>query len=168
MYLDVSQAFRAPGEEFSFLHEETLPPQEIFGDEITFDAPVRMEGKFSINADSLRLYGTLTTVAHGPCALCLEQVDLPIAVDFDEVFHRVDKLTDEMTEEYDCLAFEGSKVELNQTALTLALLELPIRFECVKCKASQDDQSTSACQKESPQEHPFAALQQLLTKDQEV
>ena len=60
---------------------------------------------------------------------------------------------------------------LAQLALTLAVLELPMRFECADCSAQAGDdadETTRACQKETPMEHPFSALQQLLTKDQEV
>jgi len=56
--------------------------------------------------------------------------------------------------------------------LTLTLLELPIRFECEpECevmKQARQDNESHACQKELPDQHPFSALQQLLTKDQEV
>ena len=59
-------------------------------------------------------------------------------------------------------------------ALTLTLLDLPIRFECGDdCPVltrlhAEDDETTHACQKDMPDQHPFSALQQLLTKDQEV
>ena len=57
---------------------------------------------------------------------------------------------------------------------TLAVLALPMRFECGEsCPAlarlqPDDSQPTHACQKDMPDQHPFSALQQLLTKDQEV
>jgi hypothetical protein len=57
-------------------------------------------------------------------------------------------------------------------ALTLTVLELPMRFECESCSEGSDEEDVGdesrACQKETPMEHPFSALQQLLTKDQEV
>ena len=79
---------------------------------------------------------------------------------------------EEEAEDDERLAFEGSKVELHQLALTLTLLELPIRFvcepECDVMKKARQDNESHACQKELPDQHPFSALQQLLTKDQEV
>ena len=167
MFLDVSSALRTPGEWFPFLHEEAIPPQMFFGDAVTFDAPVRMEGRMIAEGDTLRLVGRLTTVAHSPCALCLAPVAYPIDVEFDEAYTRVDQKTEDMTEEFDRLAFEGTRIELSQLAMTLAVLELPIRFTCEgACKG--DQQISRACRMESPAEHPFSALQQLLTKDQEV
>ena len=63
------------------------------------------------------------------------------------------------------------KWTLNLSAFVLAL---PMRFECGEsCPAlarlqPDDSQPTYACQKDMPDQHPFSALQQLLTKDQEV
>ena len=37
MLLDVSMAIRSEGEEFPFLHRDEIPPQEIFGDTVTFE-----------------------------------------------------------------------------------------------------------------------------------
>ena len=70
------------------------------------------------------------------------------------------------------MTFEGKEIDLAQLALTLTVLELPMRFECESCSDRSDEEDvgeeTRACQKETPMEHPFSALQQLLTKDQEV
>lgn len=178
MYLDVSQALRAPGEEIAFTHRDEIPPQEIFGETITFD-PVVMTGAFTMMDSNLRLRGRLQTVAHGACAGCLSPVDFSVDVPFDETFIRINHektyagvQQEDEADDDERLAFEGSKVELHQLALTLTLLDLPIRFECepvcqVMEKARQDNES-HACQKELPDQHPFSALQQLLTKDQEV
>ena len=178
MLLDVSKALRAPGEEIAFTHRDEIPPQEIFGDTVTFD-PVVMTGYYSMMDHNLRLRGRLQTIAHGECAGCFAPVDYEVDVPFDETFLHISRektyagMEDELeTDDDERLAFEGSKVELHQLALTLTLLDLPIRFECepvcqVMEKARQDNES-HACQKELPDQHPFSALQQLLTKDQEV
>lgn len=172
MYLDVSQALRQPGEEFPFLHKEAIPPQVIFGETVTFDEPVLLTGHYMIAGDSLRIEGHLQATARAHCAHCLAPVSLAVCVPFDEIYARVDRKTEDMTEEFDRLAFEGAKIDLSQLALTLAVLELPMRFECAGgCggrSLEQPENSEHACQKESPTEHPFSALQQLLTKDQEV
>ena len=63
MLLDVSRALRLPGEVFPFLHREEIPPQEIFGETITFSDAV-LTGHFSMAGDSLHLEGTLTVTAH--------------------------------------------------------------------------------------------------------
>ncbi len=181
MLLDVSMAIKSEGEEFPFLHRDEIPPQEIFGDTVTFE-DVLMSGFYSLEGKALRLRGTLETTARGRCAACLNPVALPIRVEFDESFRHMDRrealaerakdTDDAQGLEEERLAFEGSKVELSHLALTLAVLELPMRFlcdpPCDAMKALQEDNPTHACQKELPDQHPFSALQQLLTKDQEV
>ena len=177
--LDVSDALKSPGEEFPFRLEGTLPQQEIFGETVTFD-PALISGTVRFEENVLYLSGTLSTSAHGACAACGEPVTFPVEVPVDEVFTRLShqmmlkreaEKTSDLEEEQ--LIFEGSGVELEPLALTLTLLELPIRFECVPIceamrQARRDTDTLNACQKELPDQHPFSALQQLLTKDQEV
>ena len=171
MLLDVSRAMRQPGEAIPFEHHDEIPPQEIFGETVTFD-DVLLTGHFSGAEDNLRLWGTLTCTAHGHCAGCLKPVDYPVNVEFDEFFTRQTRYTqkEETPDEEERLMYEGSKVELSNLAMTLAVLDLPIRFECGDgCPALPDDTpSLRASQKDMPDQHPFSALQQLLTKDQEV
>ena len=87
MLLDVSKALRAPGEEIAFTHRDEIPPQEIFGDTVTFD-PVVMTGYYSMMDHNLRLRGRLQTIAHGECAGCFAPVDYEVDVPFDETFLR--------------------------------------------------------------------------------
>lgn len=177
MLLDISRALRAPGEDIPFLHRDEIPPQEVFGETIEF-ADVLLSGHYSFAGESLHIRGVLTVTAHGMCGGCLKPVQYPMEIEFDEIFTRqsrypkVEEQPDEDEEEK--LMFEGSKVELSHLALTLAVLELPMRFLCGEdCPAldamqPEDDTHTHACQKDMPDQHPFSALQQLLTKDQEV
>ena len=176
MLLDISRALRAPGEEIFFEHSDFIPPQDVFGEEITF-TDVCLKGHFSMAGESLHIHGVLTAVANAVCAGCLKPVAHPIEVDFDEIFTRISRYPqqEEMPDEEDDerLEFEGSKVDLAHLALTLAVLELPMRFTCgeeceVLSEIQPDEQNTHACQKDMPDQHPFSALQQLLTKDQEV
>lgn len=176
MLLDISRALRAPGEEIPFRHCDEIPPQEIFGETVTFSG-VTMEGYCSAADDSLRLHGVLTATAHGHCAMCLKPVDYQVNVPFDEVFTRQTRYNrpeEESSDEEERLMYEGSKVELGHLAMTLAVLDLPIRFECGEdCPALDAELPDSApyqcaSQKDMPDQHPFKALQQLLTKDQEV
>ncbi len=178
MLLDVSRAILSQGEEFSFTHHEEIEPQEIFGETVSFDTAL-MTGAFRMEGDSLLLRGTLKTVAHGHCAACFAPVDFPAEAEFDEVYHRVsrwEKAAENEQEEdpfEDHPVFEGSRVDLNHLAMSLAVLNLPMRFMCTPIcktmKAIRDrENENDDCQKELPDQHPFSALQQLLTKDEEV
>ena len=174
MLLDITPALRAPGEEIPFLHRDAIPPQEIFGDEVMF-SQVLLSGYYSVTDERLHIRGTLTATAHGRCAGCLKRVDYQVEVPFDESFVRQSRFPEgeEIPDEEEWV-YEGAKVELSHLAMTLAVLDLPIRFECGEdCPGlnglpPEETQDTHACQKDMPDQHPFSALQQLLTKDQEV
>lgn len=169
MLLDVSRAMRAQGEEFPFVHHERITPQEISGETVTFDEPVVLEGRFSMSGDSLTLDGTLTATAHSRCCNCLEMTKVDLSVPFHEVFSRLDRLDAEQDEDPDRLVFTGHKVELGHLAMTLAVLELPIRILCrPDCDGYMHMAGAEAARRDDPGEHPFSVLQQLLTKDQEV
>ncbi len=180
MLLDITAAIRSQGVEHPFTHLETIPPQEIFGETIRF-GEIRLSGTFCLEDKTLRLKGELTGEACGKCYACLSPVRYTLHVPFDETFRQTDrrevlaeKAKGEEAETFgeERLVFEGSRVELSHLALTLAVLELPMRFRCEpECGAQtalREDYSSHACQKELPDQHPFSALQQLLTKDQEV
>ena len=175
MVLDVSQAFLRPGERIAFRHEEPIPPQLIFGETVAFPEPAVMEGDFLLEGSTLYLTGTIDVTAQANCAFCLKPVRFPVSKEFSEVFLHLDRMTrqtQQAADDDEQMTFEGKEIDLAQLALTLAVLELPIRFECEDCSKQDDgdpvDDESRACQKETPMEHPFSALQQLLTKDQEV
>ncbi|MHC1785987.1 MAG: DUF177 domain-containing protein [Christensenellales bacterium] len=174
MALDISRALRCPGESFPFRHEESLAPQEVLGDTVSFDVPVLLTGTFTLDQERLRLKGVLTASARATCANCLGPALYPVRVDFDEIFEKFDRFAkvEDILDETDRLAYDGPQLELHQLALTLVLLEMPLRFLCREdCKGLQTVariHDTLADQKELPSEHPFSVLQQWLNKDQEV
>ena len=169
MELDVSKAFPAPGTEFPFRAEESLPPQDVMGETVTFDA-VLLQGMYAVLEDAVHLRGTLETVAHGACARCMESADVPVEVSFEETFRKGANEAEE--EEF---RFEGKTVSLTQMALTLVMLNLPMRFLCREgCEGSQElkawqiDKTSSSRGEGTPTQRPFEALQSLLKKDEEV
>jgi len=174
MMLDVSPALRTPGQPFPFRHEEVLPPQELMGEEVRFDEPVVLEGSYTMAEEALLIRGTLHATAYASCARCLEPVAHPLRVKIEESFlHTQNALPEDGSQAWEeQFSFTGSKVELNPLALTLSMLALPIRFLCKEgCKglpAGTPEDNEQDSQKDLPQAHPFSALQQLLTKDQEV
>ena len=169
MQLDITKALLAPGTEMPFSAQVQVPPQDVIGETVTFD-PVLLEGTFSALDGVVRLAGELTTRAHATCALCLQPADVPISFTFDETFRKdANEIEDE------AFHYEGSRVTLDQLALTLVMLNLPMRFLCkADCMGSEayrmfkQDISKSSCEEESPTQRPFEALQRLLTKDEEV
>ena len=172
MFMDISQALRAPGEQIPFLHRDMIAPQAIFSETVTFD-DVLLQGTYTMFGTSLHIRGELKTAAHAHCAACLKEVAFPVNVQVDEVFTRVEDhpkapVSEDEDDTEEELIFRGSQVELGHLLMTLVLLELPIRFLCSdSCSARpQENDETYACQKDSDQ-NPFSALQQLLEKEQE-
>ena len=169
MELNVSKAFLAPGKEFPFEEKEILPPQDVAGETITFEEAT-IRGSYMMLEDCIHLKGMLETVAHGECAMCMEEAVVPLHVSFAEIFR---KGADEAEEEE--FRLEGKSVSLAQMALTLTMLNLPMRFLCKEnCKGSpalqkwQKNHVSSSHDEGTPTQRPFEALQSLLKKDEEV
>ena len=160
MKLDVSVALKNPGQAYPFHGEQTIAPIDVYGDEVSFD-PAVMEGSYTALEDgSVTVDGRLTTVAHAPCANCLEPASAEIHATFRETF-----LRDGDPEDDEIFAYAGSVVGFEKLAMSYAVLNMPMRFLC-----SEDCQGwgefsgadTETEQKEMQSTHPFAALQQLL------
>lgn len=171
MKLDVLQALRNPGTEYAFSVEQELPPQDVGGSEVTFDA-VTLTGKLFAGEDgSVTLEGKLSTVAHAQCAKCLTPAISTVEGDFRETFiHGGDPEDDES------FAYNGSALELDKLTLFYVMFNLPMRFLCKEdCPGlsmyagtgvtiSEGENVTSLCQDELNVQRPFAALQQLLAE----
>ena len=169
MLLDVSKAFLDPGTAFPFEAKLQLPPQDVTGETVPFDEAL-LQGTYSVLEDAVHVKGTLGTVAHAVCALCLNPADIPLRVSFAEVFRK-----DANGQEDEAFPYQGKSVSLDQMALTLVMLALPMRFLCQEdCAGTQElqawqrDISKSSCEDGPPTQRPFEALQHLLKKDEEV
>lgn len=176
MAMDITRALQQPGEVFPFREEVSIPPQEVFGEEVRFDDPAVLEGSMCLTESTLHIWGQLEATAHGSCAKCLEPAEHKISARFDETILPEGEdlpLEDEdILDADDHLTYDGPRFPIERLALTLAVLDLPIRFlcreDCEGLNSALPDDTTHAGQKELPEEHPFSALQQLLNKDLEV
>lgn len=168
MFLDVSQAFVRPMVDFEFEVEVPLENQKINGDEVAFE-PVRLKGTYSMMDDMVRLEGTLYTVAHAPCAVCLAPADSLVEISFSENFRK-----DADEEEDVFFKYEGKQLPLDHMTLTLVLLNMPMRFKCAgECSAAAElkawnEAETVWAEEEETQGtyRPFEGLQQMLQEEQ--
>lgn len=170
MKLDVSKAFIRPMIEFPFEVEVPLENQEINGDEVSFD-PVKLEGTYVMNDDVIRLKGELHAVAHAPCAVCLNPVEITVDVPFEETFRK-----DADEEEDGTFRYEGKQLPLEYMTLTLVMLNMPMRFKCPgECSADGEltmwDESTKIWAEEEEESagtyRPFEGLQQMLDEQKQ-
>lgn len=163
MKLDVLHALRNPGTGYAFNVEQTIAPQDVGGEEVTFD-PVTLTGHLTANEDgSVVLEGNLTTTAHAHCAKCLSPASASVTGDFRETFlHGGDPEDDEI------FTYEGAKLDMEKLTLTHVLLNLPMRFLCKEdCKGFEEYERANQqkhCQDDANVQRPFAALQQLLAE----
>lgn len=167
--LDITAALKAPGTSIPFEHMEELPPVQTLGEEVTFPKPARVKGEFTLMDDALVIDAALTATAVATCARCLETVEYPVKVKIYETFLRADpRDTAEEDPWEERLVFTGHRVDISHLVMSLAVLDLPIRFLCAKdCAGITLESDDSANEEETLDEHPFGALKQLFTKFQE-
>lgn len=167
MILDIGRALSNPGVEFPFTLSASEMPAE--DDDLPLE-DVRLTGVMIGAGESVMVRGDLDAMVNAQCARCLKPLKVPMSAPFDEVYVReVDP------EDPEKLAYTGSSLDLSEQVHAALVLNMPIRFLCREecpglCPACGADlnQGPCSCQKELPQQHPFSALQSLLTKDEEV
>ena len=163
MKLDVLHVLRDPGTEYAFSVEQTMAPQFISGQEVTFD-PVQLTGVMLAGEDgSVTVDGRLSTVAHTSCANCLAPASGTIEGEFRETF-----VFEGDPEDDEIFAYTGSALDLERLTLSYVLFNMPSRFlcreDCVFEYEDADGDVMMLCQGEVNVQRPFAALQQLLAE----
>ena len=163
MKLDVSDALSHPGQEYRFSGTQAIADQEIAGDTVRLD-DCETEGCFMADEDgNIAVKGKLRTVAHAPCANCLEEAQAEVRNDFDEVFQRNgDPEGDEI------FAYEGHEISLDKLVMSYAVMALPIRFLCKEDCPGFECRDPDAVRNEEGIQFPFAGLQQMLDNNEEV
>ena len=163
MKLDVSDALSHPGQEYRFSGTQAIADQEIAGDTVRLD-DCETEGCFMADEDgNIAVKGKLRTVAHAPCANCLEEAHAEVENDFDEVFQRNGDPEDD-----EIFAYEGHEISLDKLVMSYAVMALPIRFLCREDCPGFEYRDPDAASAEPGIQYPFAGLQQLLENNEEV
>ena len=163
MKLDVSDALSHPGQEYPFSGTQAIADQEISGDIVRMD-DCMVEGRFMADEDgNIAVEGRLRTVAHAPCANCLEQAHAEIGNEFDEVFLRNGDPEDD-----EIFAYEGHEISLDKLVMSYAVMALPIRFLCKEDCPGFEYRDPDVAPAEPGIQYPFAGLQQLLENNEEV
>jgi len=163
MKLDVSDALAHPGQEYRFSGTQAIADQEITGDTVRLD-DAQVEGCFMADEDgNIAVKGKLRTVAHAPCANCLEEAQAEVENDYDEVFQRNGDPEDD-----EIFAYEGHEVSLDKLVMSYAVKALPIRFLCREDCPGFEYRDPDEVRREPGIQFPFAGLQQMLDNNEEV
>ncbi len=163
MELDVSRALAQPGQEFPFSGTQAIADQEIYSTVVKLD-DCAVEGIFVADSEgNVSVRGRIETVAHAPCANCLQDASARVENDFDEVFIRNGDPEDD-----EIFAYEGHRLSMEKLVMSYAVMALPIRFLCREdCPGFEYTDRTDE-PGESGIQHPFAGLRQLLDQMEEV
>ena len=163
MKLDVSDALAHPGQEYLFRGLQAIADQEIGGDIVRID-DCAVEGVFLSDEDgNISVRGKLRTIAHAPCANCLEDASAEVENEFDEVYRRNGDM-----EDLEIFAYEGHEIPLDRLVMSYAVMALPIRFLCREDCPGFEYRDPDAVRSEPGIQFPFAGLQQMLDNNEEV
>jgi len=163
MKLDVSDALAHPGREYHFSGSQAIADQEVSGDIVRID-DCAVEGTFMSDEDgNISVRGKLRTIAHAPCANCLEDASADIENEFDEVFRRGGD-----PEDIEIFAYEGHEIPMDRLVMSYAVMALPIRFLCREDCPGFEYRDPDVAPVEPGIQYPFAGLQQLLENNEEV
>jgi uncharacterized protein len=163
MKLNVSEALAHPGQEFHFQGSQAIADQEIGGDIVRLD-DCTVEGTYLGDEDgNISVRGTIRTIAHAPCANCLEEAEAEIVNEFDETFLRNGDM-----EDIEIFAYEGHEIEMDKLVMSYAVMALPIRFLCREDCPGLPYRDPDVAPAEPGIQYPFAGLRQLLENNEEV
>ena len=139
MKLDVAEALAHPGQEYRFAGSQAIADQEIGGDLVHLE-DCAVEGVLMADDEGqIAVRGKLRTVAHAPCANCLEEAHA-----------------------------EGHEVCLDKLVMSYAVMALPIRFLCREDCPGLTYRDPDVVPAEPGIQYPFAGLRQLLENNEEV
>ena len=163
MELEVSRAIAQPGQEFPFSGTQAIADQEIYSTIVRID-DCAVEGVFMADdVGNISVKGRIKTVAHAPCANCLQDASAEVENEFDEEFIRNGDPEDD-----EIFAYEGHMVSLEKLVMSYAVMALPIRFLCREDCPGFEYTDRTEFPEESRVQHPFAGLKQLLDQMEEV
>ena len=169
MLVDISRAFKDPGQSYPFEASAEIEPLTVMDDPVRF-SDVRLTGELVGTGEAVRVSSLVEADVESRCALCLEPVHMHLKTEIDALFAR-----DPDPDDPDQYPLDGYKIEVSDMAREALLLELPMRFLCSEsCKGicpscgANRNIAPCTCQEGGNRQNPFSALSELLTEDEEV
>jgi uncharacterized protein len=125
MRLDISEALKAPGENFSFAVSEDFEPMNAGGEPIRFVKQVTVSGTYMFTGEIFFLRGIISAEYAAFCCRCLKEVQASMSIPFSEEFAR--NIDEDHPDRY---LYSGERLELSPMAGDLIALNTPMRHLC--------------------------------------
>ncbi len=173
MRMDVSLALKNPGHEFPFALELSLNDQQFAGEQICFKSKAQLRGTYSMAGAGVTVRGEMQVDYERQCGLCLMPVAATADCEFEDLFYKEPNPEDPN----DLFLIEDYSIDMTAYAESLVFLDMPMTVRCSPdckglCPVCGTNLNISQCscgKVDTPSsKSPFAALEDLLTRDEEV
>lgn len=126
MKLNLEKALKEEGKIFTDIVEGMPAGAENY--DIVFASPAKVDISFSCSDGKVLTKGTIFALADAFCDRCLDPMQIPFEIPFDEVFVRVSEDGEQYT-------FSGNEIDLDRMVLEAVSMEMPIVKLCKEdCK----------------------------------
>ena len=157
MKIDIAEAVRSEGEQFSDAYSGAFESIDFLGEQFEFPEGVTVDLSWRYDGEGVIVSGRLDTDMRVRCARCLESFMCEIGFHFAEYYK---KQPDEG--EY---AYSGETIDLSQMLEDNVVINLPTRFLCKSdCKGlcsrcgNNLNESACGCPPQAELSGPFAGL----------
>ena len=167
MQLDLRPILRTPGASLPFQFRLDLSGMDFYGAR-PFAHPVRVSGAVRNMAGALSLEGTAETTLELTCDRCLKPFSQPLALPVSTLL--AEELEDEENDEI--VLLQDGAADLDEIFTTALVLSMDAKHLCSEdckglCPTCGADLNLGPCQCRKEPDPRFAALAQLLDKENE-
>jgi uncharacterized protein len=116
---------------------ETYLPGALDYQEVKFRqvGPMRVNGEAELAGDEIRIHGHISGALEATCDRCLEQMNMPVELDFDLPYRPVEEIAQEEEievpeDELKVGFFSGEGVDLADVVTEQVILSVPMKLVC--------------------------------------
>lgn len=133
--LDTHELGRRPGTQVEV--SRTVPAREDLGIDVLAvpaEAQLHLELRCEAVMEGVLVTGTVEAVAVGECVRCLEKIEYPVSVEFQELYTYDDEDSSDAgdEDEEEVSRTEGDLVDLEPAVRTSVVLALPLQPHCTE------------------------------------
>ncbi len=167
MELNVAEALKRVGQQYSFSLEETLAPLSYGGYVIELAAPLSVSGTYAFNGEGFQLEAQANTMVRTQCARCGEPFEWAYGFSLNEQFTKTSD-----PDEDDRYPYAGERLNLDQAVMDNFYLHLPMvevckedcKGLCPVCGVNRNQHVCTCTKQDAP--GPFSALAALTHEEE--